>query len=116
MARVPANGLELEYETLGDPSDPAMVLIMGLGAQLIDWPLPFCEMLVAEGFHVIRFDNRDAGLSSSLDSLGAPDLAALFAGQADAAPYRLADLAADTVGLLDALGIDAAHLVGASLG
>jgi pimeloyl-ACP methyl ester carboxylesterase len=116
MARVPANGLELEYETLGDPTDPPMVLIMGLGAQLIDWPLPFCEMLADEGFYLIRFDNRDAGLSTSLDHLGAPDLSALFAGRLDAAPYRLADLAGDTVGLLDALGIDRAHLVGASLG
>jgi len=116
MGRAKANGLELEYETSGDPSDPPMVLIMGLGAQLIDWPLPFCEMLAAAGFHVIRFDNRDAGLSTSLDHLGPPDLAALFAGYLDAAPYRLSDLADDTVGLLDALGIDRAHLVGASLG
>jgi pimeloyl-ACP methyl ester carboxylesterase len=116
MGRVKANGLELEYETFGDPNDPPMVLIMGLGAQLIDWPQPFCEMLAEAGFHVIRFDNRDAGLSSSLDHLGAPDLSALFAGDLDAAPYRLSDLADDTVGLLDALGIDRAHLVGASLG
>src|SRR5690349_247862 len=116
MGRVKANGLELEYETFGDPNDPPMVLIMGLGAQLIDWPQPFCEMLAAAGFQVIRFDNRDAGLSSSLDHLGAPDLPALFAGDLDAAPYRLSDLADDTVGLLDGLGIDRAHLVGASLG
>jgi pimeloyl-ACP methyl ester carboxylesterase len=116
MGRVKANGLVLEYETFGDPNDPPMVLIMGLGAQLIDWPLPFCEMLAGAGFHLIRFDNRDAGLSTSLDHLGAPDLPALFAGRLDSAPYRLSDLADDTVGLLDALGIDRAHLVGASLG
>jgi len=107
MGRVKANGLELEYETFGDPNDPPMVLIMGLGAQLIDWPQPFCEMLAGEGFHVIRFDNRDAGLSTSLDHLGVPDAEA---------PYLLSDFADDTVGLLDALGIDRAHLVGASLG
>jgi pimeloyl-ACP methyl ester carboxylesterase len=111
MGRVKANGLELEYQTLGDPNDPPMVLIMGLGAQLIDWPLPFCEMLAGRGFHLIRFDNRDAGLSTSLDHLGAPNLAT-----PDSAPYLLSDLADDTVGLLDALGIDRAHLVGASLG
>ena len=107
MGRAKANGLELEYETFGDPNDPPMVLIMGLGAQLIDWPVPFCEMLAGEGFHVIRFDNRDAGLSTSLDHLGVPQAGA---------PYLLSDLADDTVGLLDALGIDRAHLVGASLG
>jgi pimeloyl-ACP methyl ester carboxylesterase len=116
MGRVKANGLELEYETSGDPGHPPMVLVMGLGAQLIDWPLPFCEMLAEAGFHVIRFDNRDAGLSTSLDHLGVPDLAALLAGRRELAPYLLSDLADDTVGLLDALGIDRAHLVGASLG
>lgn len=116
MPRVRSNGIELEYDTFGDSGDPALVLVMGLGAQLIDWPRDFCEALAARGFRVIRFDNRDAGLSTSLDALGAPDLLALLSGDASAAPYRLADLAADTVGLLDALGIGRAHLVGVSLG
>jgi pimeloyl-ACP methyl ester carboxylesterase len=116
VPRVRSNGIEIEYETSGDADDPAMVLVMGLGAQLIDWPVDFCELLVARHFRVIRFDNRDAGLSTSLDHLGAPDLPALLAGRRDAAPYLLADLAADTVGLLDALGVDRAHLVGASMG
>jgi pimeloyl-ACP methyl ester carboxylesterase len=114
VAKARSNGIELEYELLGNPADPALLLIMGLGAQLIDWPLEFCERLAARGFQVIRFDNRDAGLSTSLDELGAPDLPAIFAGAK--AAYLLADLAADTAGLLDALGVDRAHVVGASLG
>jgi pimeloyl-ACP methyl ester carboxylesterase len=111
---VRSNGIELEYELIGDPADPALLLIMGLGAQLIDWPQEFCEQLAAQGFQVIRFDNRDAGLSTSLDELGTPDLAAVFGGAR--AAYLLADFAADTAGLLDALGLDRAHVVGASLG
>jgi pimeloyl-ACP methyl ester carboxylesterase len=109
-----SNGIELEYELLGHPADPALLLIMGLGAQMIDWPQEFCEQLAAQGFYVIRFDNRDAGLSTALDELGTPDLAAIFGGAT--APYLLADFAADTAGLLDALDIDRAHVVGASLG
>jgi pimeloyl-ACP methyl ester carboxylesterase len=116
MPRVRSNGIDLEYDTLGDAADPAMVLIMGLGAQLVDWPDEFCEPLAAQGFHVIRFDNRDAGLSTELDGLGTPDFAALLAGGDFTAPYLLADLADDTAGLLDALGIDKAHIVGASMG
>jgi pimeloyl-ACP methyl ester carboxylesterase len=116
MARVRANGIELEYDEFGDDDDPALVLIAGLGAQLIDWPAEFCEQLAARGLHVIRFDNRDAGLSASLDSLGTPDLGAVLSGDHDTVPYLLADMAADTVGLFDALGIRRAHLVGVSLG
>jgi pimeloyl-ACP methyl ester carboxylesterase len=116
MPRVQSNGIELEYDTFGDAGDPALVLVMGLGAQLIDWSLEFCEALVAQRFHVIRFDNRDAGLSTSLDSLGTPDLPALFAGSRDGVPYLLSDLSDDAVGLLDALDIDGAHFVGASMG
>jgi pimeloyl-ACP methyl ester carboxylesterase len=116
VPQVTANGVELEYETFGAAGDPALVLVMGLGAQLIDWPLDFCEALAAHGFHVIRFDNRDIGLSASLDSLGVPDVRAVMAGDTGAAPYLLADFAADTVGLLDALGIAKAHVVGASMG
>jgi pimeloyl-ACP methyl ester carboxylesterase len=107
---VRSNGLTIHYETLGDPADPALLLIMGLGAQLIDWPLEFCEQLAGRGFHVIRFDNRDAGLSTALDELGVPDPAA------GKVPYLIADLAADAAGLLEALGLDRAHVVGVSLG
>ena len=116
MPRAKSNGIELEYETLGDPGDPALLLIMGLGAQLIDWPQEFCEQLAAQGFHVIRFDNRDAGLSTSLDELGVPDLAAILSGREAEPPYLLADFAADTAGLLDELRIDRAHVLGVSLG
>ena len=116
MPRVPANGIELEYEAFGHDSDPALVLIAGLGAQLIDWPAEFCEKLAAHGLRVIRFDNRDAGLSASLDSLGPPDLVAVLGGDHATVAYYLADLAADTAGLLDALGIGQAHVVGVSMG
>jgi pimeloyl-ACP methyl ester carboxylesterase len=116
VPKAKTNGIELEYETLGDPADPALVLIMGLGAQLIDWPPEFCERLAARGFHVIRFDNRDAGLSAGLDDRGVPDIAALLSGGPAEPPYLLADFAADTAGLLDALGVDRAHVVGVSLG
>ena len=120
MARVAANAIDIEYETLGDPSQPAMLLIMGLGAQLIHWPDAFCRGLAARGFRVVRFDNRDSGLSTSRASWGRPDLAAVVGqvmrGERADVPYRLDDMAADAIGLLDALGIDRAHVVGASMG
>ena len=116
MPTARSNGIELAYETLGDPRDPALLLIMGLGAQLIDWPDEFCELLAGRGFRVIRFDNRDAGRSTILHDRGAPDLFALRGGDRSQAPYLLADMAADTAGLLDALGVARAHVVGASLG
>jgi pimeloyl-ACP methyl ester carboxylesterase len=115
MPRAKSNGVELEYDTFGDPADPALLLVMGLGAQLIDWPEDFAREIAGHGFHVIRFDNRDIGLSTYLDELGVPDLTALFTGGATA-PYTLADLADDTAGLLDALEIGKAHVVGASMG
>jgi pimeloyl-ACP methyl ester carboxylesterase len=116
MARAQANGIELEYDEFGHDDDPALVLIAGLGAQLIDWPAEFCGQLAACGLRVIRFDNRDAGLSASLDSLGSPDLGAVLSGDHATVPYLLTDMAADTVGLFDALGIGRAHLVGVSMG
>lgn len=116
MPRVHANGLELEYETFGDPGDPPLLLVMGLGAQLTAWPKGFCELLAAQGFHVVRFDNRDIGLSSYLDDLGLPNVPAIMAGDRSSAPYLLADFAADTAGLLDVLGIEKANVVGASMG
>jgi pimeloyl-ACP methyl ester carboxylesterase len=114
MPRAKSNGVELEYDTFGSPTDPALVLVMGLGAQLIDWPEEFAREIAGHGFHVIRFDNRDIGLSTHLDDLPIPDLPALLGGGTP--PYTLADMADDTAGLLDALGIDAAHVVGASMG
>src|SRR5580658_10173065 len=92
-----------------------MLLVMGLGAQMIVWDDAFVAALVEKGFRVIRFDNRDVGESSWLDDLGVPDLGAALAGTATA-PYLLADMAADAFGLLDALGIESAHIVGASMG
>lgn len=115
MPRAQANGLELEYDTFGDPAAPPVVLVMGLGAQMITWEEGFCELLASRGFHVVRFDNRDAGLSTWFDELGTPDLAGIIAGTAPA-PYLLSDLADDTVGLFDALGFAKAHVVGASMG
>jgi pimeloyl-ACP methyl ester carboxylesterase len=116
VPKVRSNDIELEYDTLGDPGDPALLLIMGLGAHLTDWHDDFCAELADRGFHVIRFDNRDAGLSTAFDHLGVPDVEAVLAGDVDKAPYRLADLAADTAGLLDALGVERAHVVGVSMG
>lgn len=116
MATAHSNGLDLEYDVLGDPGDPPVVLIMGLGAQLIDWPQEFCSLLAARGYRVIRFDNRDAGLSSGLDDLGIPDIAAIIGGDLSSMAYGLSDMAADVAGLLDALDIDRAHIAGCSLG
>ncbi|MFI5934527.1 alpha/beta hydrolase [Actinoplanes sp. NPDC051494] len=110
------NGVELAYETAGDPDAPALLLVMGLGAQLTDWPQEFTTLLAGHGFHVISFDNRDAGLSSALDDHRVPDIPALLAGDRSSAPYLIADLAADAAGLLDTLGVQRAHVVGASLG
>lgn len=115
-----ANGIELTYDTFGDSKAPPLVLIMGLASQMIAWDDEFCAALAARGFRVIRFDNRDVGLSTRLEHLGMPNvpqlLLAHFAGQPTKAAYTLSDMARDVVGLLDALGIDAAHVVGASMG
>ncbi len=120
MPAVSANGLTLEYESLGDPARPAIVLIMGLGMQLVGWPDDFCRRLAAEGYRVVRFDNRDCGLSSRLRSRrwSSPLLAFTAArlGLPVLAPYSLEDMAKDTVALMDALGIEKAHVVGASMG
>lgn len=115
MPRLNANGISIEYETLGDPNDPPMLLIMGLGAQLITWDDGFCHALAGRGFNVIRYDNRDSGLSDKMDSAGRADVLAAYAGEARPA-YTLDNLADDAVGVLDALGIPAAHIVGASMG
>jgi pimeloyl-ACP methyl ester carboxylesterase len=109
-------GIELCYQTLGDSDDPAMLLIMGIGSQMIGWPDGLCRLLAARGFRVIRFDNRDSGRSTWLDALGTPSVTAAWEKQLDDPPYLFTDMADDCAGLLDALGIFAAHVVGASLG
>jgi len=115
-----ANGIDLCYDIFGDPSAEPMILIMGLGAQMIHWDDDFCRQLAARGFRVIRFDNRDIGKSSRLS--GGKRLTALemlklrFLRIPIQAPYKLRDMAEDTIGLMDALGIKSAHLVGASMG
>jgi pimeloyl-ACP methyl ester carboxylesterase len=115
MPRAKSNGIELEYETFGDAGDPALLLVMGLGAQMTAWDGAFCQRLASEGFHVIRYDNRDVGLSTRTDG-PAPDIAAVMGGDTSTATYRVDDMADDAAGLLDALGIEQAHVVGASMG
>jgi pimeloyl-ACP methyl ester carboxylesterase len=119
-ARARANGIELCFDTFGDSNSPPLLLIMGLASQMIAWDDGFCALLAARGYRVIRFDNRDIGLSTSLDSAGVPDIAAAMAaalhGQPVEVPYRLSDMGADAFGLLDALDIESAHVVGASMG
>ncbi|MGX7678949.1 alpha/beta fold hydrolase [Jatrophihabitans sp. DSM 45814] len=110
-----ANGIVLAYETFGDPSDPPLLLVMGLSTQMLGWPEAFCKQLAAEGFYVIRFDNRDSGLSTHLDDLSVPNPVAVALRRRQPA-YTLDDLAADTLGLMDALGLDGVNLVGASMG
>ncbi len=115
MTTAAANGMTIEYETFGDSGSPPVLLIMGLGGQLTAWDADFCRGLAAEGFYVIRYDNRDVGLSTWLDEAGDPDIGALLVGTGHA-PYAIADMAADAAGLLDALGIASAHIVGVSMG
>ena len=120
MASIKANNIQIEYERAGDPDAETILLIMGLGAQLIQWPDELVDLLVARGFQVIRFDNRDIGLSSRFDDQKAPNLMQLMmdnvAGKKISVPYNLSDMADDAVALLDALGIKKAHIVGASMG
>src|SRR3954452_21796118 len=110
---VEANGISLAYETFGAPDRPAILLVMGIGAQMVGWHEDFCEAL-AVAHHVVRFDNRDVGETQWLE--GSPDLAACAAGDTSSAPYSLEDMADDAIALLDALGIGPAHVVGASMG
>jgi pimeloyl-ACP methyl ester carboxylesterase len=115
MPLAPSNGIEIEYETFGDPTDPAILLVMGLGIQLLGWQEEFCQMLVDRGFFVIRFDNRDSGKSTSMK--GRPiKLPELVTRRVKKPPYTLGEMADDAAGLLDHLGIDKAHVVGASMG
>ena len=120
MAKITANAIQLEYESFGAPEAPVILLIMGLGAQLTRWTVPFIELLVSRGYRVIRYDNRDIGLSTKFDAAGVPNLRqlvmAMALGQRVNVPYTLDHMAADAVGLLDALQIPRAHIVGASMG
>lgn len=120
MPTLAANGIRIAYDELGDPAATPMLLVMGLGAQMILWRDDFCEALAARGYRVIRFDNRDVGESTWMDDHGLPDvlgiLTAVASRQPVAVPYHLRDMAADAAGLLDALDIERAHVVGASMG
>lgn len=116
MPYAPTNGIQLYYETHGEPGGRPMLLVMGLGAQMTLWEPDFCEMLAREGFYVIRFDNRDVGLSTKIEGGPQPDLAKALAGDHSTASYTLWDMADDAVGLLDHLGIERAHIAGASMG
>ncbi len=120
MPNVTANGIQIEYDTFGDRSLPALLLVAGNGAQLLFWDVEFCQLLMNKGYFVIRFDNRDAGLSTKFDEAGIPDfpaaIKALMEGKPVESAYSLDDMADDAVGLLDALGIEKAHICGASMG
>jgi pimeloyl-ACP methyl ester carboxylesterase len=118
MPRASANGIEIEYEEEGDPEGRPLLLVNGLGGQLVAWSPELREAFASRGFRVIRFDNRDSGLSTWFDSAGAPDVAGGWSEPEPPPPpaYGLEDMADDTAGLLDALGIDAAHLFGISMG
>ena len=110
------SGVTIAYDTFGDPGDPTLLLVMGLGMQMLGWDEDFCEQLVDRGFHVVRYDNRDVGLSTKIDGGGRPNIVAGALGVGREAPYLVSDMAADAVGLLDHLEVDAAHVVGASMG
>jgi pimeloyl-ACP methyl ester carboxylesterase len=120
MPSVRSNGLEIAYEDIGSGEGRPLFLIMGLGVSLVFWEDEFCAMLAERGHRVVRFDNRDVGRSTKLDALGVPNvmeaMTALATGRQIAGPYLLTDMARDTIGLMDALGIERAHVVGASMG
>jgi pimeloyl-ACP methyl ester carboxylesterase len=112
----PSNGIELAYQEVGDPGAEPLLLIMGLGTQMLAWDEELCARLAERGFRVVRFDNRDIGHSTMLDEAGVPGRVDLFLGRRPAAAYLLSDMAKDAVGLMDHLGIESAHVVGASMG
>jgi pimeloyl-ACP methyl ester carboxylesterase len=120
MPNVNANGIKIEYEAIGNPSSPPLLLIMGLGGQLIHWHDDVCRQLADKGLSIIRYDNRDTGLSTKFEAAGLPDMAeminALMQGRSIEAPYSLNDMADDAAGLLDALNIGKAHVCGCSMG
>jgi pimeloyl-ACP methyl ester carboxylesterase len=120
VPNVTANGIQIEYDTFGNSSFPALLLVAGNGAQMIFWEVEFCELLVKKGYFVIRFDNRDTGLSTKFEEAGIPDFLAAIKAAMEGKPlesaYSLDDMADDAVGLLNALGIEKAHICGASMG
>jgi pimeloyl-ACP methyl ester carboxylesterase len=120
MPSVSANGIQIEYEAFGEPSSPALLLIMGLAGQLFCWDEELCKEFAERGHYVIRYDNRDAGLSSKLEEAGVPDIMraikSLMQGDAIKPPYTIEEMADDACGLLDALDIEKAHLCGMSMG
>ena len=120
MPNVKANGIQIEYDTFGNPTSPPLLLIMGLGGQLIHWDENFCRQMAAKGLYIIRYDNRDTGLSTRFEAAGLSDMSELLnarlQGQSIQAPYTLDDMAADAAGLLDALKIKKAHICGSSMG
>jgi pimeloyl-ACP methyl ester carboxylesterase len=111
-----ANGIELCYQEMGDADGEPLLLVMGLATQMLAWDEGFCGLLVERGFRVVRFDNRDIGRSTKIESAGVPRRVDMMLGRRASAPYLLRDMAADTIGLMDHLGIDSAHIVGASMG
>ena len=115
-----SNGLKMAYQTFGKSTDPAIILVAGLYNQMVRWPVEFCRLLEKRGFYVVRFDNRDIGLTDKMKGQKAPSIWRLalkyYLGLPVAAPYSLNDMAADTVGVLDALDIKQAHIVGMSMG
>jgi pimeloyl-ACP methyl ester carboxylesterase len=120
MPHANAHNISIEYETFGNPSSPPILLIIGLGGQLIYWDENFCRQLAEADLYVIRYDNRDAGLSTKFDEAGVPNVmdvvGRLMSGQKVIPPYTIEDMAADAVGLLDALKIEKAHICGMSMG
>ncbi len=110
------DGVELCYQEMGDPAGEPLLLVMGLATQMLAWDEEFCGLLAERGFRVVRFDNRDIGRSTKVKAAGVPSRVDMFVGRRGTAPYLLRDMAADTFGLMDHLGIDSAHLVGASMG
>jgi pimeloyl-ACP methyl ester carboxylesterase len=120
MPVISVNGIEIAYDDRGNRDDPAILLIMGLATQMIAWPEAFCDSLAADGFRVVRFDNRDVGLSTKFEAARPIDLGAVLqrvmAGEKIDPPYDLTDMAGDTIGLMDRLVIKKGHIVGASMG
>jgi pimeloyl-ACP methyl ester carboxylesterase len=116
LKNVGPSKIDVAYQRFGNPDSPAAFLIMGGGAQMNAWPEGFCMELVSRGLQVIRFDNRDVGLSTHFTDAPVPDFPAVMAGEYKTVSYTLSDMAADTVGLMDALGFESVHLIGASLG
>jgi pimeloyl-ACP methyl ester carboxylesterase len=120
MPQIKANGIDLEYESKGPANAETVLLIMGLGAQMIAWPPELVDALVSNGYRVVWYDNRDVGLSQKFDSAGPANIGAIMQAVAEGkkppSAYLLDDMAADAAGLLDALGIAKAHIVGASMG